>query len=238
VRQASCLIRVKAEWAQQTIPATIKGKEVAIQCTPKYSIAGSGTIVGRSITGVKGLPKWTYWVMTAQHLFPKNFNTAKKQEIWLYFFSYKGMDEFRIRGSTRYWISPSNIDVAFIGFYSDENFPIIPLAKVSDNLFGVKYWAIGHPYAKTPFIRTGYFCTNRPIVPYEKDRVGCGSAFAPGMSGGAVCIMQDGKLKIAGIVTAWIGSSRYPERFGCATRIDYVVDLLKKHKLIKFVNIS
>jgi len=241
-RRASCKVHVGAKFKAVTIPMTVNGKDIeVIETPPSWGSAGSGTIVGRSLTQEKGKPKWTYWIMTARHLFPTNFKGAIKRSIWVHFFSFKGIDDVAIKAGARFWISPNKqVDVAFVGFYSEEELPIMPVVRdLPKNLFGVKYIAIGHPFAVTPFIREGRFSVNHPVEWCKDSTIGCGSPFAKGMSGGGLFIMNKNRFSLAAIVTAYLGGDwRSPERFGIATRIDSILKLLKTEKKLKYVEIE
>lgn len=243
IRKASCQVRVTAVFPEQSIQVEANGKKFTIKRKPRRSSSGSGTIVGRSLTNDKKKPKYMYWVMTAAHVFPPNFKKAEKSAIWLHFYSYNGAKDFQIEPGAKFWVNPSfmnrGVDVAFIGFYSNKELPIIQVErKLKRNLFGVKYIAIGHPFAITPFIREGRFTTNHPTDTFGMDRVGASSAFAPGMSGGGVFIERDGKLYVAGVITAWIGNDKYPERFGCITRVDAILATIAKYNMKHLVEIK
>ena len=240
VRKASCQVRVLAQFKEQIITVEVGDKKIELKKTPKWGVGGSGTIIGRSLTNDKSKPKWIYWIVTARHLFPENFKSAEKSAIWIYSYSYKGIEETVARGGSIFWVSPDeDIDVAFVGFYSDEELTIIPLVKnLQDNLFGVPYVAIGHPFTYTPFISEGRFTTNHPTTSVSQYSVGCSEPFAPGMSGGGIFIMKNGKLHLAAIITGWVGNRRYPTRFGYGTRIDSIISLLRQYKKMKFVEVQ
>jgi len=235
IRKASCQIRVGAEFAEVKREVEVNGKKIILKHTPRWGSAGSGTIVGRTLTKDKSKPKWVYWIMTAKHCFPPNFKKAVKKALWIHFYGHNGAKDVMIWGASKFWINPGSEDVAFLGFYSSEDLPMIPLAKLPENLFGVRFIGVGHPFVLTPFIRAGFFTTNAPTPNHKADRVGTSCAFAPGMSGGGVFIMQDGKLRAAGIITSWIGNTRTPDRFGCVTRIDHILKALAKFKMSHMV---
>jgi len=235
VRKASCQILLGFEFETNVLPMIVNGKKMSIKHQRTWEAGGSGIIVGRNLTNDKKKPKWIYWIMTAKHLFPSDYKNAVESALWIYFFSHEGYAAPVIRGGSKIWVSPTGLDVAFVGFYTSEDLPMVSVIRdLPRNLYGVKYVAIGHPYLHTPFIREGRFSCNNPDAEFGPGQIGCNS-FASGMSGGGVLIMKDNRLQLAAIITAWLGREDGAERFGIATRIDGILKLLKKYKKMKYV---